>query len=171
MKKFKFTLQALLNVKNTMEKQQKAELAVAEARLAAFQQELEQLKAALGMQKQVYLQGMIDGELTPGDLVVWSTGFKAMRERILLQHKKIETAEGERRRIQKKLIETMKERKMLEKLREKQLEEYKEAQRAEDAAIIGDFISSTIHSERPAVRSVGPVPPAPSAASSFREGN
>lgn len=145
MKKFKFTLAAPLRVKNTLEKQQKAELAAVAARIAEFQRELQELKDTLGFQRQVYLQSMKDGEMTPGDLSLWSVGFKAMRERIANQNKKIEVAEGERRRIQKKLVETMRERKVLEKLREKQMEEYRAALRAEDAAAIDDFISSKTH--------------------------
>lgn len=145
MKKFKFTLQAPLNVKTMLEKQQKAELAAVNARIADFQRELQELRDTLDSQRKTYLTGMENGEFTPADMSLWSLGFKAMRERIALQNKKIETAEGERRRVQRKLIELMKERKILEKLRENQLAEYRTALKAEDAAIIDDFVTSKIH--------------------------
>ncbi|MDR1736006.1 MAG: flagellar export protein FliJ [Oscillospiraceae bacterium] len=147
MKVFKFTLQSLLNVKNTMEKQQKAELAAANARLAALRQELEVILLDLAGQKTEYFRALNGGELTPSDLQMWSVGFKVMRERINLQKKKIETAEGEQRRAQRKVIETMKERKMLEKLKERQLAEYRIAQAAEDAAAVDEFLSAKIHME------------------------
>lgn len=148
MKAFKFTLQSLLNVKNTLEKQQKAELAAAEARLRELRQELEVLQLDLENQRQTYLLKVRQGELTPSEMSYWSVGFRAMRERIETQHKKIETAENEKRKIQKKVIETMKERKALEKLKEKQLAEYRMAQKAEDAAITDEFVSNKIHSRK-----------------------
>lgn len=148
MRAFKFTLQSLLNVKNTLEKQQKAELAAVEARLRTLRQELDALHFELEAQRQAYLLKMQRGELTPSEMSYWSVGFRAMRERIELQHKKIETTEAEKRRVQKKVVEVMKERKMLEKLKEKQLAEYRMAQKAEDAAVTDDFVSNKIHSRR-----------------------
>jgi flagellar FliJ protein len=147
MKKFKFTLEAPLKVKRILEKQQKAELAAVNARIAAFPRELKQLLDALVFQRQTYLKAVEAGELNAPEMSLWSVGFKAMRERIALQNKKIETAEGERRRIQRKLIELMKERKILEKLREKQLAEYRMELKAEDAAMIDDFVSNKVHRE------------------------
>ncbi|MCL2030531.1 MAG: flagellar export protein FliJ [Oscillospiraceae bacterium] len=147
MKKFKFTLEAPLRVKRILEKQQMAELAAVNARLAEFRRELERLRDALDFQRRTYLESVEAGRLTAPEMSLWSVGFKGMRERIALQNKKIETAEGERRRIQRKLVELMKERKILEKLRDNQMAEYRLAQKAEDAAVIDDFVSSKIHRE------------------------
>ena len=145
MKAFKFTLQSLLNVKNTVEKQQKAELAAANLRLQALEQELAVLRRSLSAQQNDYVDQMQASGMRPPDLSVWITGFDVMRDRIAEQLHKIEVAQDEVRRIQRKVVEVMKERKMLEKLKEKQREEYRALQRAEDAEAIGEFVANKIH--------------------------
>ena len=140
MKKFRFTMQTLLNVKLTLEKQHKAEIAECAARIRRFEAEQQENFDLLSRQRGRYKLQLAEG-MPAAEVKIWRGSFLAMRECIERQAAKIETAEDERRRIERKLIEIMKERKMLEKLREKQLEEYGAEQRAEDAAIIDDFMS------------------------------
>jgi len=144
MRKFKFTLQTLLNVKVALEKRYMGELADCEARIARFYKELEQLNHTIEAQKYKYINEMLNGGLHASDLETWSVGFRVMRERIQKQHKKIQAAEDERRLIQKRLVEVMRERKTLEKLRENQYEEYKIELKAEDAKMLDDFVSNRI---------------------------
>jgi len=76
---------------------------------------------------------------------VWRVAFMALRDRIALQAAQIDNAYVERAQIQEALVALMQERKMLEKLREKQLEEYKVLQQAEDTAAAQEFLSHKIY--------------------------
>lgn len=144
MKKFRFTMQTLLNVKLTLEKQRMAEIAECAARVRAFEAEQEENLRAQAAQRKQFFELLSDG-LPVAEMVLWRSAFLSMKERIERQTRKIETAEDERRRVERQLLEIMRERKMLEKLREKQLEEYALAQRAEDAAVIDDFMSHKLY--------------------------
>jgi len=140
MKRFKFTLQSLLNVKLSLEKQQKSELAAAQARLDGFVRELADMETRLEAQRAEYdLQG--GPAVRTFDLAARDIGFKALFERMDSQREKIRVAETERTRVRKQLTETMGERKMLEKLQEKQRERYQEEVRREEAKLMDDFMS------------------------------
>ncbi len=143
MKAFKFTLQSPLNVKITLEKQHMAELASCEARIRMFREELEGLHQHLTSEREKYKQEVLEG-VKPADLQIWATGFRAINETIEKQKEKIEVAEDEKKRIQKRLLQVINERKTFEKLKEKQFEEYKLKVKAEDAAAIDDFLSNKI---------------------------
>lgn len=146
MKRFVFTLQSLLNVKLSVEKQYMAELGICEQRIQAFMKEKDTLVFRLNMKKTEFAQECKSG-VKPSDLATYSIGFKTLRDKILTQEEKIQMAEDEKARVQKKLVEVMGERKMLENLKEKQREEHKVQQRAEDAAAIDDFLSNKVTME------------------------
>ena len=144
MKKFKFTLHSLLNVKLSLEKQQKTELAAAQARKDGFVRELAVMETRLAEQRAAY--GVRGGPpVQPHDLAARDRGFKALFERMDEQREKIRVAEAERVRVQKKLADTMGERKMLEKLKEKQLEQYREEARREEAVVMDDYLSNQLN--------------------------
>ena len=143
MKKFKFTLHSLLEVKLALEKQKKSELAAAQARLDAFVRDLADMEARLEAQR---AEASSPGG--PGikslDLAARDMGFKALFERMDIQREKIQVAEDERQRIRELLTETMRERKMLEKLREKQREQYREELHKEEAKVMDDYMSNQL---------------------------
>ncbi len=145
MKKFQFTLQSLLNVKVALEKQSKAELAAAEQRIQGFLRELADMETRHQLQIAQYNEKLRRG-VQAQDLTAYAIGFRATYEGFARQRKKIEAAEGEKNRIRKKLADVMGERKMLEKLKDKQLAEYNEAAAKENANMIDDFLSNKITS-------------------------
>lgn len=147
MKKFAFTLQNLLNVKISLEKQAKAELADCQGRLRLLLQELEDIHLRVAMRKNEWNEDMRRGGINSQDMATYFIGFRALQERIDLQKKKIDDCEKEKARLQKKVIDVMGERKMLENLKEKQREEYKALQKQEDAKIIDDFLSNQLGSQ------------------------
>ena len=144
MKKFRFTLQSVLNVKLSLEKQHMAELGACESRIRLFQNELEEIIDRRERSRREFQRSVSEGLKSP-ELTVFAIGFVAIREKIDLQRRKIEIAEEEKRRIQSALIKVMQERKMLEKLKEKQIGEYKVLQRSEEAQEIDDFLTNKIH--------------------------
>ena len=143
MKKFVFSLQSLLNVKLALEKQTKAEMSAAEQRLNGFLRELDEMIARHERQRADYLQKLQRG-MPSQEILGYSVGFTAARDNQERQREKIDVAEAEKKRIQKKLVDVMSERKMLEQLKEKKLEEYKVEMKREEAVIVQDFLSGKI---------------------------
>ena len=143
MKKFVFSLQSLLNVKLALEKQTKAELSAAQERLNGFVRELNAMLARHARQRIEYLQKLQEG-MPSQDLQGYGIGFATARDNQKRQEEKIAVAEAEKKRIQKKLVDVMSERKMLEQLKEKKLEEYKTEIKREEAVVVQDFLSSKI---------------------------
>lgn len=140
MKPFKFTLQTLYNVKETIEKEQEMQLQLAIAKLQSLQAEL------LSMQQNVEAaQQQLRQEIKKGSsakrLISFSHYFERMKATIDIQKQRIQEAEKEREIIHKKLIETRKEIRSLEKLRERQYEEYLIEQKREEEKMIGDIVS------------------------------
>ena len=144
MKKFKFTMQTLLNVKLTLEKQKIGELSNCNARIRELERQQEENYALQGEHTARYTEILEEG-LPVAEMRVWRVAFMALRDRIALQAAQIDNAYVERAQIQEALVALMQERKMLEKLREKQLEEYKVLQQAEDTAAAQEFLSHKIY--------------------------
>ncbi len=144
MKKFVFTLQSVLNVKRAQEKQRMGELAECNARIREHETLLQDCLEHERAQNALYRKELEEG-LTPFWLRSWSWAHRAIRERIDYQRKVLEQAEGERVRIQKSLVAAMQERKMLEKLREKQWEEYRAEERKETEAAVSEFVGHDIY--------------------------
>ena len=141
MKKFVFTMQSLLNVKSSLEKQAKADLADCQARLRLFLQEMDDIKHRAALKRNEFRDDMRRGGMTSFDMTTYFIGFRALQELVDAQQEKINICTKEKDRLQKKVVELMSERKMLEKLREKQREEYLEEAHAEDAKMMDDFMS------------------------------
>ncbi|MCL1806834.1 MAG: flagellar export protein FliJ [Oscillospiraceae bacterium] len=143
MKRFRFTLQSVLNVKRALEKQQMGELSVVNARIRTIEQKRQELIGIEMSQHEGFRRQMTEG-MTSADLKLWGGANRAARERVEYQDKVLEQAEGERMRIEKKLIAAMQERKILEKLREKQWEQYRAEQQREAAAEMAEFIGHEV---------------------------
>lgn len=140
MKKFKFSLQPSLNVKNTLEKQQKGEFAKAQQYYNECLNQLELLKRTLAEADAQY-QDIARTGTSATNLVMFSQYFTYMNEEINNQKLEVQRALEARAQKQKQLIKTMQERKVLEKLKERKLEEYNEEVRAEQEKEIGDLVS------------------------------
>ncbi len=147
LKKFQFSMASLLTVKESLEKQLKGEIAEAEARIRQFEAQKHAVEVRLEEARAQHLEKIRQGcdarELTRNQI-----GFNALYEKITACEEKIQVATVERNRIQVALVEAMTERKMLEKLREKQWDLYREEQKKEEAANIDDFLSSRITRDR-----------------------
>lgn len=144
MKKFRFTLQSLLNVKMSLEKQKTAELADQNRIIKKLEGELDALNVRREKSAAEYAEKMERGGMSAGDVASYSAGIRALHERIIAQMEKIRRAILVKDKIMAELVELMGERKMLENLREKQYQEYLEEARREDAKIIDDFMSTKI---------------------------
>ncbi|MDR0324838.1 MAG: flagellar FliJ family protein [Oscillospiraceae bacterium] len=151
MKKFKFTLQSVLNVKRAQEKQQIGELTECNARIRRFEQARQELMEREMGQHEEFRRQIGEG-LSPAELRLWGIANRAARERVEYQDKVLEQAEGERLRIEKKLIAVMQERKILEKLRDKQKEAYRAEQQRETAIEMAEFMGHEVYIDQEGIR-------------------
>lgn len=143
MKKFIYSLQPLLGVKRTLEQQQKNELASAEARLQDLKQTLANIKTRFEIRRTEFTNKLKEG-MIPYDITAYAIGFEALRDKEKRQLLKIDEQAEEVNRIRGELIETMRERKMLENLRERHYSEYLEEVKRENEKIIGDFVANKL---------------------------
>lgn len=140
MKKFVFQLQSLYDVKQTLETQQKNQLKQIEARLAKLREELEILQASFAKSRDEYRTETVTG--IQADKLRWyGAYFDLLNKSITAQKEKIAQAEEQRKKCVEALVEIMKEVKSLEKLKEKQYEEYLKEVKNEEEKAIGDMIS------------------------------
>jgi len=146
MKQFSFSLQTVLNVKRAQEKQKIAELTECNARIREFERMYEAVLAHEKDQNERYLRELEEG-LTPLYMQFWRWAQLAVREQIAYRKKVLEEAESERERVEKALVAAMRERKVLETLREKEWETYRAEQQRETAAELAEFMGHNVFIE------------------------
>lgn len=148
MKKFKFTLSTLLNVKTSLEKQKTLELSDQNRIIIMLEKEHEALRVRLNASTEEFNDKMEKGGMSAGDVAAYSSGIRVLFDRIADQLEKIRRAMAVKEKITAELVALMGERKMLENLKEKQYQEYLEEGRREEAKIMDDFISTKIIGEQ-----------------------
>ncbi|MBP5159603.1 MAG: flagellar export protein FliJ [Lachnospiraceae bacterium] len=146
MNKFIFKLQGVLDIRRDLEEQAKAEFGLAQAELVAEEKKLEAIIARKEAQI-LELKELMSSNLNVKKINLTKEGvevLKEMEKEQALVVSRVETkVELARRKLQKAILE----RKTIEKLREKQLEEYKVMYEAEEQKI-NDEMSSYSYSEK-----------------------
>ena len=140
MKKFKFQLETLLRV--TRSKKEDAEVAFANASRA-----LEDKRAHMQLLLEEMQRGQREFEnitqegkrVTVGRLMDFHSFFQWKREQIEMQQQLILQAKAERQKRLKELMEVMSYLKSIEQLREKRLQEYKDAARHEEQKMLDEI--------------------------------
>ncbi len=140
MKKFTFTLQALLHLKESLEKQERNSLAAATRKLTALLQEKEDMLERRETASQDYSARMAGGMLA-SETQRYTSYFRMMKEMLELQDRKIHEAQAEIEACRQRLVEAMREIRMYENLREKQYQQYLQEMNNEEEKAIGDFVS------------------------------
>ncbi len=143
MKKFVFTLQTVLNVKETIEKQHKDAIAAIEMKLTRQHEDLHNMQTALTNAKQQLLE-----ELQKGSnaliMATYRDYFELQKIRIENQQREITNTENEKARVRRLLMQAMQERKVLEKLKEKQRADYKIEVTREEERVISESLGSKV---------------------------
>jgi len=147
MKKFKFTLQALFNYKQTVEKMQKADLRRAQEALRQLQLEEQRLLQAYADNERSLEQALSRNEDVITALSEHDAFFRYLREAMKEIRAKIVKAEEVVYQCLQRLIVTMKEIKTYKKLREEQFQSYMKEIQAEEEKEIGDLVSFNVVSE------------------------
>jgi len=140
MARFSFRLQTFLNLKEMMEKNTKNELGIAVQKYQYQMSVLSGIRQEINDQQEEFRK---EGTsvTTPLKLKQRMDYIKAVQVKEKVQ---VDIVNEEKRnvdKIRKRLIETMKEKKILEKLRERQLVEFKKEQEKKQQLIVEEIVS------------------------------
>ena len=141
MKKFVFSLQSLFKYKQTVEKQQKAELSAAQQALRALRDEEQRLMDAYAENERSLENALRDNVNIMSALSEHDAFFRYLRETLIELRVRIAKAEKVVSVCQARLIATMREIKTYNKLRAEQYQEYLKEVQSEEEKEIGDLVS------------------------------
>jgi len=140
MRKFTFTLHALLHLKESLEKQERNNLAVITRKLHMLEAGRDELFRRRGGASASYGNELAEGMQVAGTQR-YTDYFRMMKDLIAEQDRKIRDAQEEIEACRKRLVEVLREIRMLENLRDKQYAQYLQEVQAEEDKMIGDFVS------------------------------
>ena len=140
MKQFVFTLQALYDMQESMEKQIKMQMGMLEAELAQRLREMDSLNASFEKSQNEYCSAMAGG-VAVVRIKHYGCFFERLRAVMLLQQGKISQLESEKEKCLQKLIHVRREKMLLDKLRAEQHDEYMSEVRKQQAKMMDDFVS------------------------------
>ncbi|MBR4953586.1 MAG: flagellar export protein FliJ [Oscillospiraceae bacterium] len=139
MRRFKFSLESVLNLKIAEEKQAKGEVAAAQNRVNALEQHKAQLEANLQRAQDSFKEEAKHG-LTPDDFRINYEYFDAQRRLIRGAQMDIGKAKEALAQKQARLVEINREKKTLEKLREEKYAEHMREENAREAKELEDIL-------------------------------
>ncbi len=140
MKQFTFTLQALYDMQEGLEKQLKMQMGTIEAEIAQRHKELDALNSSFDKAQDEYYNAMAGG-MQAMRLKNYGHFFERLRAVMLLQQGKISQLETEKEQCLQKLVHVRREKMLLDKLREEQYSEYMSAFKKQQAKLMDDFVS------------------------------
>lgn len=140
MKKFSFTLQALLHLKESLEKQERNNLAVLTRRLNELLSDRDDMVRRRENASELYSAKLASGMMA-SETQQYTHYFRMMKETLEEQAKKIKLVQDDIEACRQKLVEVMREIHMYENLKDKQYQEYLQEVQIEEEKTIGDFVS------------------------------
>lgn len=140
MKKFSFTLDSLFELKKAQKDQRQKEFAEAKARLEKAMHEKDSLEKTYTDENEKYEKKVNKG-VTAGDIEFYAIYFKDLRGKIAAAACEIARAQEEAGAKQEALVEAFKEIKSLEKLRDKQYEEYLTEEAKQESKLREDILA------------------------------
>lgn len=141
MAKFKFRMQNFLSLRERIEEQKKLDY----GRAVAKREHEKQVKAALILRRESYIttfREQIKGEvINPIEVQSYNDYIDWLKHKIIEQEKVVILAEkfAESKRLE--LVEAMKERKMLEKLKEKDAEVFRIEEKLTEQKLVDEIVS------------------------------
>jgi len=140
MKKFRYSMQSLLVIKQKLEDQAKAAYGAAKLRLTEEEERL----TALIRQREAYVEEkrqVMASRLDVPKLNRLQLAVEAMDDRIVRQRQNVKKAEAALRAAEERLVDSMTERKTQERLRENAFEVYRQEMNAEEQKEIDERTS------------------------------
>lgn len=140
MKKFKYSLQNILNVKYRLEEQAKGEFSIAQAKLNEEIAKLENIYKQMN-NYEAELKKLVSGRLDFQEILFTENAIEAKKNEAKEQKKRVIAANRALEQARAKLNEVMVERKTHEKLRDKAFEEYMDEFNKEEARETDELVS------------------------------
>ncbi|MDD4297184.1 MAG: flagellar export protein FliJ [Ruminiclostridium sp.] len=140
MAKFKFKLQTFLNVKEQIEKSIKIELGIAVQKFERQKTILKEIQHEIENQEKDYREEAISG-VTLSSLRNRIEYIHVMRENEISQKQRVNEEKINVDKIRERLIEIMKEKKVLEKLKEKELALFKKEQEKAAQLLVDELVT------------------------------
>ncbi len=138
MRRFVFTLQRLLNLKEYREKECETELGEVTSRCVRFRRDIKDCESL--HRKTLAVRS---GHTAIEELVSSELFMRRMREDVVRLNTELEEAEKERDEVQKRYLEASRERKVLDKLKEKQSDSYYKEQAKEEMKNMDEINTSS----------------------------
>jgi len=140
MAKFKFRLQTFLNVKEQMEKSIKNELGIAVSKLELQKSILAKIQQDINNQEEDY-RCEATKTVTLINLKNRIVYIKHLKEKEETQKHKVNVEQRNVDKIRERLVEVMKEKKVLEKLKEKEYEIYRKEQERIEQLLVDELVN------------------------------
>ena len=137
MKRFKFRLQRVMDAKLSEERLRQRELGEALAYLQEQEAKLTQLEEELAEEERQQRE-RIKGAMRAGDALLQHSWYRELRTRIRQQGEELNKAAVKVEESRQRLVEVSKDKKVLERLKEKRQEEHRKATLTETQAMLDD---------------------------------
>ena len=145
MKKFKFSLEMVLNYKQQVLESLQGEHAAALSRLREQEQLLERMWREYRAYNEEYCEKKAAG-MTISEAMSYQNGLRVLEQQIQRETDRLEELRKDEERKRERVVEARKETASIEKLREKKLQVYQKAVAKSEALFIEEFVSSRNHS-------------------------
>ena len=145
MKKFKFSLEMVLNYKQQVLESLQGEHAAALSRLREQEQLLERMWREYRAYNEEYCEKKAAG-MTISEAMSYQNGLRVLEQRIQRETDRLEELRKDEERKRERVVEARKETASIEKLREKKLQVYQKAVAKSEELFIEEFVSSRNHS-------------------------
>ncbi len=142
MKRFEFTLEKMLSFKDQMLSGEKLRLADLRSRLSKLILTLEQLQAEYG-RCDIELKTQEQIGLTPQEIFQRKAYLNVLNDKVKLQKQYIKAMEAKISEQVAVVVQASQDVTTLEKLKERQLEEYRFAEGKEQELLIDEFVSNS----------------------------
>ncbi|NLM74107.1 MAG: flagellar export protein FliJ [Clostridiaceae bacterium] len=140
MAKFKFRLQTYLNLKIQLEKDARNELGLATIKLQQEKEKLKNIVDCIDLYTDKFRKACT-GQIQPAKINEIKTYLEHLDHRKQIQLLNVKKAQENVDKKREKLIEIMKEKKVLEKLREHKFEEYKKEEERSEQQRVDELVS------------------------------
>ncbi len=140
MRKFVFTLHALLHVKELLEKQERHRMLELTRALSDLQDERARMEHCRDSAARALSQKM-GGGVTVTEAQQFAGYLRRMTDELRSQDGRIAQAQQQLEECRARLVEVLKDINMLQKVKEKQYQQYLAEAQLEDDKLIGDFVS------------------------------
>ncbi|MBO4497181.1 MAG: flagellar export protein FliJ [Lachnospiraceae bacterium] len=140
MHKFRFKLEGVLSVKMRLEEQAKAAFASAMQTLNACEQKRDEAAARVRAYEQK-LEELVNGILNITEITVCKDAIRIVREDLVEKENAVKRAQNRVEMCRKNLSNAIMERKTIEKLKEKEFEEYIKEYNDEERKQIDELVS------------------------------